>query len=623
MNKLDNNTDKPNPANKSNGWHSMPPRQRRRFALLVSIMTFLWLMVVVGSTTNEVVKVVPLGEVLSAINDGKATSASIDDAKRVVTIKIKGQETSIRAAYPEGYVVSLTDSINAQSIKLIVEPVPQPSFLSSMFSLLLPILLLAGLFIWLNRRGAAGMQGLGKLSSKKTSPVEPPKTKFSDVAGLDETVDELREIVSLIENPERYTNLGARASRGFLLVGPPGTGKTLLAKAVAGEAGVPFFALSGSDFTEMFVGVGASRVRELFAKARAAAPAIIFVDEIDSVARQRGGNGFGTNDERENTLNQLLAELDGFESNNVIFIAATNRVDILDPALLRPGRFDRKIIVPLPDRQGREDILRVHAAGKPFAAKVALSELAKRTPGFSGADLAYLVNEAALEAARRGAEEISEDDLQSALATSVLGKARKNALVTERDRTIVAWHEAGHATAALIEENAADPVTVTIIPRGGAGGVTWMGGSDDSFLTRSQALSRLVVSMAGRGAEKILLQGDYTQGAHGDLSSATQVATEMISRYGMGSRLVSMENFPGTIGADRIADEASTLITDASKKSDILLKKHRNLLETIANRLLDKETLDGAELRELADKHITGKLPKIKSRKAVGNVPAP
>ena len=581
--------------------------------IAIPILAFLWTLVLFGGSSNTVSKAVPLGEIIERIDDKDVTEARIDDKTRVLYLELSNGKV-ISAAYPEGYVTSLTTMLTESDVKLSVDPVPQPSLLGGLFSMIFPILLLVGLLLWFSKKGAAGAMGLGRLSSKKTTPVEPPETRFTDVAGLDETVDELREIVELLDDQERYAKVGAKPSRGFLLVGPPGTGKTLLAKAVAGEAGVPFFALSGSDFTEMFVGVGASRVRELFAKARAAAPAIIFVDEIDSVARQRGNSPIGGNDERENTLNQLLAELDGFETNGVIFIGATNRVDILDPALLRPGRFDRKITVPLPDRRGRESILRVHAQGKPLDSNVDLADLAKRTPGLSGADLAYLVNEAALEAARSGATTISNANLQAALATSVLGKERKGALVTDRDREIVAWHEAGHATAALILPEASDPVTVTIIPRGGAGGVTWMGGSDDEFMTRTQATARLAVAMGGRGAEKILLGGDFTQGAHGDLSSATSLATVMIAHYGMGSRLVSVEPIPGTPGSDRVADEAATLITEAAYVVDQLLEDHIKLLRAIAELLLEEETIDGEKLRSMADNHLRSLRSTVKKR---------
>lgn len=610
----------------------MDPKLRRRFWFSVGVTTGIWMFLLLAAPQTPRSETVPLGQALTAVADGKVAEAYIDDQRRVVFLTLKpasdGTETPqseettgskdatdskgvsdskdvtdakkvIAAAYPEGYAPRIADALTEADVELTVDPVPQPSLLGSLFNMIFPILLLIGLLVWFSRRAGGGALGIGRLSAKKTSPVEAPSTRFSDVAGLDETVGELREIVELLSDPERYARVGARPSRGFLLVGPPGTGKTLLAKAVAGEAGVPFFALSGSDFTEMFVGVGASRVRELFAKARQSAPSIIFVDEIDSVARRRGNHVLGGNDERENTLNQLLAELDGFESRDVIFIGATNRVDILDPALLRPGRFDRKIVVPLPDRRGREAILAVHAQGKPIGPDVDLASLARRTPGFSGADLAYLVNEAALEAARQGSDVVTAAHLQAALATSVLGKERRSALVTDRDRRIVAWHEAGHAAAALLLPEAEDPVTVTIIPRGGAGGVTWMGGSEHDFLTRAQAKARLVVSMGGRAAEKLLLEGDFTQGAHGDLQSATALATEMVARYGMGRRLVSVEPVPGSTGADAINDEAAEVIAVASSEADRLLSRNRRLVELIAEALLEHETLDEDQLRDL------------------------
>jgi cell division protease FtsH len=577
----------------------MEPRLRRRLLFAIGATTALWVFLIFGGSQIPRAEIVPLGKALEQIGDGKVAEAFIDDNRRILYLTLKDGDKVINAAYPEGYAPRITDALDEADVTLTVQPVPQPSLFGSLFGMIFPILLLVGLLVWFSRRAGAGALGIGKLSSKKTSPVEPPATRFSDVAGLDETVGELREIVELLADPDRFSRLGARPSRGFLLVGPPGTGKTLLAKAVAGEAGVPFFALSGSDFTEMFVGVGASRVRELFAKARESAPSIIFVDEIDSVARRRGNHLLGGNDERENTLNQLLAELDGFESRDVIFIGATNRVDVLDPALLRPGRFDRKIVVPLPDRRGREDILGVHSKGKPLAPDVDLGALARRTPGFSGADLSYLVNEAALEAARSGADVITAAHLQAALATSVLGKERRSALITDRDRRIVAWHEAGHAAAALLLPDAEDPVTVTIIPRGSAGGVTWMGGSEHDFLTRAQARARLIVSMGGRAAEKILLDGDFTQGAHGDLQSATALATEMVARYGMGKRLVSVEPVPGSTGVDIVNDEAAELIAVAAAEADKLLARNKRLVSAIAEALLEHETLDEDQLRAM------------------------
>jgi cell division protease FtsH len=591
------------------------PRRRRRFWLSVGLLIGVWTFALAGVNQSPQVTTVPLGQALEKIEAAKVSEALVDDSRRIVFLTLKEGGKIISAGYPEGYATKLADALAAADVELNVRPVPQASFLGTLFTMLFPILLLVGLLLFFAKRsasGGGGPLGIGKLSAKKNSPVEAPTTRFSDVAGLDETVDELREIVELLADPDRYARLGAKPSRGFLLVGPPGTGKTLLAKAVAGEAGVPFFALSGSDFTEMFVGVGASRVRDLFAKARAQAPSIIFVDEIDSVARRRGNHNIGSNDERENTLNQLLAELDGFESRDVIFLGATNRVDILDPALLRPGRFDRKIYVPLPDRNGRESILGVHSKGKPLSADVDLHGLARRTPGFSGADLAYLVNEAALEAARSGADAISAVHMQAALATSVLGKERRSALVTDRDRRIVAWHEAGHTAAALLLPDAENPVTVTIIPRGSAGGVTWMGGSEHDFLTRAQANARLVVSMGGRAAEKILLGGDFTQGAHGDLQSATVLATEMVARYGMGRRLVSVDLIPGSTGSDVINEEAAELIAVAAGQSDRLLTKNRALVEAIAEALLESETLDEEQLLAFYQAHIRAPRRRVK-----------
>lgn len=376
-------------------------------------------------------------------------------------------------------------------------------------------------------------------------------------------MEELSEVVSFLHDPARFTAAGARMPRGFLLVGPPGTGKTLLARAVAGEAGVPFYSAAGSDFTEMFVGVGAARVRDLFAKAKSTG-GIVFLDELDSVGRARhGAAGSGASEERESTLNALLVEMDGFgKQDNVVVVAATNRPDVLDPALLRAGRFDRQVTVASPDRRGRTRLLRLYAQDRRVDPEVDFVALARRMPGLTGADIANVVNQAALEAARHHREVIQAADFEEALATVVMGRARRSAVVTDRDREVTAWHEAGHAVAALVLPEAHDPVQVTIVPRGPAGGVTWMGGDDHSFLTRSQARAKLAVAMAGRAAEELLLDGDFTQGASGDLASATSLATRMVTEWGMSSLgLAAMgpEHCPAAggdvIGASRRASQ--------------------------------------------------------------------
>jgi cell division protease FtsH len=445
--------------------------------------------------------------------------------------------------------------------------------------------------------GAASRSGSrGKAA---VEPAEVPTTRFADVAGCDEAIADLTEMVQFLREPERFTRTGAKAPKGALLVGPPGTGKTLLARAVAGEAGVPFFAAAGSDFTEMYVGVGAKRVRELFAAARKHPRAILFIDEIDTVARRRSGEAEAGNGETENTLVALLAEMDGFDDSNVVVLAATNRGDILDPALTRPGRLDRKVEVPNPDRRGRERILEVHTAGKPVAADVDLTSIARRTPGFSGAQLAALVNEACMEAARRDAATVTHDCFDHAVATIAMGRARTSALVTEHDREVTAWHEAGHTLAAYLQADADDPVQVTIVPRGPAGGVTWMSGNDDLFLPRRKAHAQLVTALAGRAAEEVLLDGEYTQGASGDLRSATELAYQMATQYGM-TRLGYQVRHPQAAGNDAVSEVVEELLAEAHRAATELLAGHREFLAAVAAGLLDTETLTLAEVTALA-----------------------
>jgi len=425
-----------------------------------------------------------------------------------------------------------------------------------------------------------------------------PTVTFEDVAGCEEAIEDLSEIVEFLKDPERFEKLGAKIPRGAILVGPPGTGKTLLARAVAGEARVPFFAASGSDFVEMYVGVGPARVRELFTKARSEEKAIIFIDEIDAVARSRVSSvKQNANDERENTLNALLNELDGFSRGNIILIAATNRVDILDPAILRPGRLDRKVQVPNPDRRGREAILAVHADGKPLAKDVSLSLVARRTPGMSGADLAQIVNEAAIEAARKNRKNIDAECFSSAVAMVAMGRARRSALVTDRDRLITAWHEAGHTVAALMHAEAANPMSVSIIPRGHAGGITWMSGSDDQFMSRNQGMAQLVVAMAGRVGEEMLLDGEFTQGPSSDLERATTLAAAMVTRYGMSRRgLAVRAGEPDSISNDVIEEILNTALVEAR----LMLEENKLLVSALVNQLLEVETLEYHEILEIA-----------------------
>jgi cell division protease FtsH len=430
--------------------------------------------------------------------------------------------------------------------------------------------------------------------------VEVPTTRFKDVAGSESTVDELAEVVSFLHEPTRYLSAGARLPKGFLLVGPPGTGKTLLARAVAGEAGVPFFALSGAEFVEAYVGVGAARVRQVFERARAAGRAIIFIDEIDAVGRARsGGPMHGGVQEHENTLVQLLSEMDGFTGHGVILLAATNRPDVLDPALTRPGRFDRVITVPAPDRTARLEILRLYTVSLTLSDDVDLESLARRTPGMTGADLSQLTNEAALEAARHGANAVSTADFESSLTTTVVGRERRSAAMTQHDLNVVAYHEAGHAVASMVHPDIDDPVSVSIIPRGASGGHTWMGGTDDAMLTRSRHLANLVALMGGRAGEMRLLAGDFTQGSMGDIRTATVQATEMIISFGMGTQSIAYRD-PEVLAvgesADAVSREVNQMLTTALDRAVELLDTHAAFHEAVATALLAREVLQYEDL---------------------------
>lgn len=600
-------TPKPDPAARNSDGNEGKGRDARRAGLkrfLPLLLAFLVVSYLAGGVRQEDPpkgEEAPLSEVLDSVT---ADSSVLIDEGRGIFVVTYADGTSKYSPYPTGAVDELLPLIQGKGTAVEVKPAPRPSFLPSLLLTLLPVGLILGFFLLMSKRG--GLGGLGSLGLNKTksAPVEVPTTKFSDVAGIDEALEDLQEVVDFLHNPERYTKTGAKRPRGFLLVGPPGTGKTLLARAVAGEAGVPFYAIAGADFVELFAGLGASRVRDLFTKARTQEKAIVFIDEIDAIGKARGrGVQTGANDERENTLNALLVELDGFSRHDgIVILAATNRVDVLDPALLRPGRFDRAITVPAPDRVGRRKILELYARTRPFSPLVDWEQLARRTQGMTGAQLEQLLNEAALEAARRGSEAILEAHLEAALATTVLGRERRSAVVSDRDRKIVAWHEAGHAVSALLLEDADDPVQVSIIPRGGTGGATWMTGNEHDLVTRNQAHARLVVALSGRAAEEILLDGDYTQGAHGDLSMATRLATEMIARYGMGQRLVSRSEeklvFDGPVSQE-VDEEVDTMLNRSLNQARELLTARRGLLDAVARDLLEKENLDLADLQEL------------------------
>lgn len=511
---------------------------------------------------------------------------------------------------------SLIGKLEAKGVEITAQNPKEPAWWMTLLSSFLPIILLIGFwFFIMNQTHGSGskVMSFGK-SRAKMSSGDKVKVTFNDVAGADEAKEELQEVVEFLKHPKKFNDLGARIPKGVLLFGPPGTGKTLLAKAVAGEAGVAFFSISGSDFVEMFVGVGASRVRDLFAQAKKNSPCIIFIDEIDAVGRQRGAGLSGGHDEREQTLNQLLVEMDGFAANEgIIIIAATNRPDILDQALLRPGRFDRQIVVDKPDVTGRIAILKVHSKGKPIARDVDLDVLARRTPGFTGADLANLVNEAALLAARRNKHEINMIEMEESIERVMAGPERKSKVMSDEEKKLTAYHEGGHALVGMMLKHA-DPVhKVTIIPRGRAGGYTLMLPKEDrSYATRSELLDRLKVSMGGRVAEEIVLN-EISTGASQDIQQASRIVRSMIMQYGMsdvlgpvayGSDQVqqyfgqNQRNYSEEV-ASEIDKEVHKYLEEAYDACRIIINEHRRELDLIAQALIDKETLTSAELKEI------------------------
>ncbi len=532
---------------------------------------------------------------------------------------VAGASSNFRTVYPPEFEDELTVMINEAGVEDFLVDAENPSLLSWFFTTIFPYLLIFGVFIFFLMQMQGGgnrVMQFGKSRAKQVSK-DAPKVTFKDVAGADEAVEELEEIKDFLASPGKFRAIGAKIPRGVLLFGPPGTGKTLLARAVAGEAGVPFFSISGSDFVEMFVGVGASRVRDLFEQAKQSGPAIVFIDEIDAVGRHRGAGLGGGHDEREQTLNQLLVELDGFDVNTgVIVIAATNRPDILDPALLRPGRFDRQVVVDRPDLKGREAILEVHAKGKPLDEGIDLAALARQTPGFTGADLANLINEAALLAARRDKKLIGMSELEEAIDRVIAGPERKSRVMSEEERKITAYHEGGHALVGYALPNL-DPIhKVTIIPRGRAGGYTLaLPVEDKSYARRSELVDQLAYALGGRTAEEHVF-GDPSTGASNDIEKATDLARKMVMEYGMSDRLGPLrygrpdsQVFLGrdyTRGqemsddvASAIDDEIRMLINQAHEEARSIITTHRTALDRLADVLLDKETMDGKEIAEV------------------------
>ena len=563
-------------------------------------------------------------DLIIKIQQGDVAELSVVD--NIATVKLN-DGTSMEVEVPSYYTLkedagtAMQDQISEGKLK-VETPLPYspPWWLTLLPSLGLLVIFIIFWFAFMRQAGGGSgpgcMMNFGKSKARVSSDGKTNKT-FADVAGEDEEKAELAEIVDFLKTPDKFRRLGARIPKGVLLVGPPGTGKTLLAKAVAGEAGVPFFSISGSDFVEMFVGVGASRVRDLFDTAKKQSPCIIFIDEIDAVGRHRGAGLGGGHDEREQTLNQLLVEMDGFGVNEgVIIIAATNRPDILDPALLRPGRFDRQVVVDAPDVKGREEILKVHSKGKPLAADVDLSVIAKTTIGFSGADLENLMNEAALAAARKGAREISMFDIEDSIMKVIAGPEKKSRKVTERERRLTAFHEAGHAVVSKMLPTQDRVHQVSIIPRGRAGGYTLSLPKDDTFFnSKTEMLEEIVSLLGGRVAEQLFL-GDISTGASNDIERATNIAKSMVTKYGMserlGARTFGDQNNEVFIGLDYghtvdysqetaavIDEEIHKIIDECYKRCTDILNSHRESLTKVAELLLEKEKIEGEEFDAL------------------------
>ena len=595
-------------------------------AVLVVMVVLMFQMFAGGGT-----KTIDTKDGFALINQGKATYAEITDNKQVVRLKLKNDYTKKNADtgkvtnYGKNVQFYYTFAQGAQVAKAVengdlekgwTSNIEQTSMLSYLVTSILPFIIFFALFWWLMSRmgGAGGMLGMsGRKNSGKLLDGQTPTTKFADVAGEDEAVAEVEEIKDFLKDPSKYKALGARIPRGVLLYGPPGTGKTLLARAIAGEAGVPFYSMAGSDFVEMFVGLGASRVRDLFDEAKKNAPAIIFIDEIDAVGRKRGSGMGGGHDEREQTLNQLLVEMDGFEANDgVIVMAATNRADILDKALLRPGRFDRQVYVGLPDVKGREEILKVHTKNKPLAPDVSLKVIAQRTAGFAGADLENLVNEAALLAARRSRKAITMEDIEEASMKVMAGPEKKSRVVTPEEKKLTAYHEAGHAVAGFYCKHHPRVHEITIIPRGQAGGYTmYLPEKDRSYVTKGEMFEDIVSSLGGRVAEQLILD-DISTGASNDLQQATNIARQMITKYGFSERLGPVvygtsqeETFLGRdLGqgkgysettAAEIDSEMRDIIDEAYETCRRTLTEHIDQLHALAQALMEREKLNEKE----------------------------
>lgn len=582
------------------------------FYLLI-IMVIIWMFDLYGEKDSKPADI-SYTSFMQHVQQDEIKQVTIVD--NVISGKLKdGKEFSTVAPNDS----KLVEKLEAKKVDIKAELPPQPPWWMSILSSILPMLIIVGLWFMLMNQGGAGggkVMNFGKSRARRYDE-EKLKITFKDVAGAEEAKQELEEVVEFLKHPQKYNDLGAKIPKGVLLYGPPGTGKTLLAKAVAGEAGVPFFSISGSDFVEMFVGVGASRVRDLFDQAKKSAPCIVFIDEIDAVGRQRGAGLGGGHDEREQTLNQLLVEMDGFSANEgIIMIAATNRPDILDPALLRPGRFDRQIVVDRPDIKGRTEILKVHVKGKPIGQDVNLDVIAQRTPGFTGADLSNLVNEAALLTARKDKKAINMPEMEEAAERVIMGPERKSRVISDKEKRLTAYHEGGHTIVGMLLEHT-DPVhKVTIIPRGRAGGYTLSLPKEDKYYaTRSEMLDELKVLLGGRVAEALVLK-EISSGASNDLQRATQLARQMICEYGMsenigpvtfghrqdqvflGRDIARDKDYSEEVAAE-IDKEVRSFMEDAYAATEKLLSDNIDKLHVIAKALMEKETLEEEEINQL------------------------
>ena len=576
--------------------------------------------------SQEFQEAVDSGSFYIAGNENDNDRLLVKDEDQTVTGYLESEGEKFEYPYPEGY--DIAQVFNDAEIPFYTDP-QNTGFWLGLLGTIGPLLIFLLLFLFL----MSSMQGSGNRvmsfgkSRARRMTKDSPKVTFADVAGANEAVQELTEIKEFLEAPQKFQRLGARIPKGALLVGPPGTGKTLLARAVAGEAGVPFFSISGSDFVEMFVGVGASRVRDLFEQAKQNSPCIIFMDEIDAVGRQRGAGLGGGHDEREQTLNQLLVEMDGFDAKGgIIMIAATNRPDILDPALLRPGRFDRQIVVDRPDLPGREKILSVHTRGKPLGNDISIETLARSTPGFTGADLANLVNEAALLAARHDKDQIDQSEMEEAIDRVIAGPERKTRLISDKEKEITAYHEAGHAiVGALLPE--ADPVhKITIIPRGQALGVTMSLPTEDRFMmSRGQLRAQLAMMLGGRAAESVIFD-EITTGASNDLERVTQTARQMVTKFGMSEKLgpltLGQNNGQVFMGRDfnaqpdysdeiafQIDKEIRRIVDESYDTAEDLLVRNRALLDKLSKDLIEYETVDAKHLARLVEEYAVDKVP--------------